>query len=128
MRVLLADPYALFRELTASLLVEWGFDVVGQASDGVEAVEQCRALQPTVVLMEIRMPRCNGLEATRLIKKELPGTKIIMLTIFDEHEYECEARRSGADGYVVKTAPIEDLRRALAALSCGDVACEEHAV
>ena len=80
MRVLLADDHALFKEGLRNLLTARGIDVVGMASDGIEALEQARALRPDIVLMDIQMPRCNGLTATRLIKTEMPNIKIVMLT------------------------------------------------
>ena len=86
MRVLLVDDHALFRAGIASLIRAWGMEVVGEASDGLEALEQTRKLRPDLVLMDIRMPRCNGLEATRLIKAEMPNTKIVMVTVSDDDE------------------------------------------
>src|SRR3990172_2721517 len=98
MRVLLADDHSLFRAGIASLLRAWGMEVVGQASDGFEALEQTRKLQPDLVLMDIRMPRCNGLEATRLIKAEMPEVKIVIVTVSDDEENLFEAIKSGAQG------------------------------
>ena len=79
MRVLLADDHALFRAGIASLLRAWGMKVVGEASDGLQALELARKLRPDLILMDIQMPRCNGLEATRLVKAEMPEIKIIIV-------------------------------------------------
>lgn len=119
MRVLLADDHALFRAGIESLLRAWDVEVVGHASDGNEAVEQVRRLRPDLVLMDIRMPGCNGLEATRLIKAELPETKIVMVTVSDDDEDVFEAIKSGADGYLLKDMSEGELSRTLAAVSAG---------
>src|SRR3972149_1656005 len=102
MRVLLADDHALFRAGVASLLSAWGVGDVGQAADGREALEQARTLRPDLVLMDITMPTCNGLEATRLIKAELPEIRIVMVTVSDHDEDLFEAIKSGAEGYLLK--------------------------
>lgn len=120
MRVLLADDRALFRAGLASLLRAWGMEVVGQASDGLEALEQARRLRPDLVLMDIGMPRCNGLEATRLIKAELPEIKIVMVTVSDDDEDLFEAIKSGAEGYLLKDMSEEELSRTLTGIAAGE--------
>ncbi len=102
MKVLLVDDHALFLEGLRNLLVGRGITVVGTAGDGLEALTQARALRPDVVLMDVRMPRCDGLAATRLIKAELPEVKIVMLTTSAEDDDLFEAIRSGASGYLLK--------------------------
>ncbi len=122
MRVLLADDHALFRAGIASLLRAWNVDVVGQASDGREALEQVRRLRPDLVLMDIGMPGCNGIEATRLIKAELPETKIVMVTVSDDSDDLFDAIKSGADGYLLKDMSEESLGRTLDAVAAGEPA------
>jgi len=120
MNVLIADDHALFRDGIASLLRAWGMEVAGQASDGLEALEQARKLKPDMVLMDIKMPGCNGLEATRLIKAEMPDTKIVMVTVSDDEEDLFEAIKSGAQGYVLKNMPGEEFGRVLSQVAQGE--------
>lgn len=122
MRVLLADDHSLFRAGIASLLRAWGMDVVGQAGDGLEAVALTRRLRPDLVLMDIDMPRCSGLEATRLIKAELPDVRIVIVTVSDEDDHLFEAVRSGAEGYMLKGMTEEELERTLDAIAAGEPA------
>ncbi|MCL4488204.1 MAG: response regulator transcription factor [Chloroflexi bacterium] len=103
MRVLLADDHPLFRDGLAALLRARGMEVVGEASNGLEALEKARALKPELVLMDVNMPQMNGLEATRLIKTEMPETKIVILTVSDDDEVLFEAIKSGAQGYLLKS-------------------------
>ena len=95
MRILLVDDHALFRAGVASLLRAWGAEVVGEASDGREAVDQARRLRPDLVLMDITMPVCDGLEATVLLKAELPETKVVMVTVSDDSDDLLEAIKRG---------------------------------
>lgn len=120
MRVLLADDHALFRDGVASLLHAWDVEVVGQASDGVEAVEQALALRPDLVLMDIRMPRLGGLEATRRIKAALPEIKIVMLTVSDEERDLFEAVKLGAEGYLLKNMGGAEFGEMLSGLARGE--------
>lgn len=122
MRVLLADDHSLFRAGIASLLRAWGMEVVGQAGDGHEALELARHLQPDLILMDIEMPRCNGLEATRLIKAELPRIRIVIVTVSDDDEHLFEAVKSGAEGYLLKGMTEEELERTLDAIVAGEPA------
>lgn len=108
MRVLLADDHPLFLEGLRNVLAGRGVNVVGTANDGIQALEQTRALQPDVVLMDIRMPRCNGLDATRLIKAEMPDVKIVILTMSEEDEDLFDAIKSGASGYLPKSLTPEE--------------------
>lgn len=108
--VLLVDDHTLFREGLASLLSAQGnIEVVGEAADGLEALEKARELVPDLILMDIKMPRCNGLEAVRLIKEELPHTRIVMLTVSEDDQDLFEAITSGAEGYLLKTLKSQEL-------------------
>jgi len=122
MRLLLADDHALFRAGIASLLRAWGHEVVGEAGNGLEALELVRELHPELVLMDITMPKCNGLEATRLIKAELPRTRIVIITVSDHDEDLFEAIKSGAEGYLLKDMTESELDSTLKALGAGEPA------
>ncbi|MFQ5593515.1 MAG: response regulator [Anaerolineae bacterium] len=103
-RVLLADDHALFREGLAGILnAQPDFDVVGEAGDGLEALVKAQELVPDLILMDVGMPGCDGLEATKRIKQELPAVIIVMLTVRDEEEKLFEAIKSGAQGYLLKS-------------------------
>jgi len=109
-RVLLADDHALFREGLAGILAaQPDFDVVGEASDGLEALVKARELVPDLILMDIGMPGFDGLEATRRIKQELPAVTVVMLTVRDEEEKLFEAIKSGAQGYLLKNIRSRDM-------------------
>ncbi|MBI4301125.1 MAG: response regulator transcription factor [Chloroflexi bacterium] len=123
MRVLLVDDQILFRKAVASLLTTHPLmEVVGEAGDGVEAVEKALELTPDLILMDIRMPRRNGVEATRLIKMELPQTKIVMLTVSDEDDDLFEALKNGAQGYLLKNLRPETLFELLEGVARGEAA------
>jgi two-component system NarL family response regulator len=107
--VLLVDDHHLLLEGLQNLLTAHGVNVVGLAHDGLEAVEQARALQPDVILMDIRMPRCDGLEATRRIRAEMPEAKIVILTTSDADDDLFEAVKSGACGYLLKSMNADEL-------------------
>jgi DNA-binding NarL/FixJ family response regulator len=113
MRVLLADDHKLLLEGLTNLLTAHGIEVAGTAGDGGEALELSRALQPDVILMDIRMPGWDGLEATRRIMAERPAAKIVMLTTSTEDEDLFEAVKSGAFGYLLKSMDADDLVEAL---------------
>jgi DNA-binding NarL/FixJ family response regulator len=119
-RIVIADDHPLFRAALRQLLSEHFDDlveVVGEASDGREAVEVCLSLRPEVVLMDVQMPNMNGIEAARQIKREAPTTMVLMLTAFESPDYLLEAIEAGASGYVLKyesAAQIADaIRRGL---------------
>jgi DNA-binding NarL/FixJ family response regulator len=120
-RVLIADDEALVRAgFHAILETQDDIDVVGEAADGVEVVEQARALRPDVVLMDIRMPGIDGIEATRRLLRDAQPTKVLMLTTFDLDEYLYEAMRSGASGFLLKDVPREQLISAIRTVVRGD--------
>jgi DNA-binding NarL/FixJ family response regulator len=113
-RVLVVDDQQLIREGIASLLsIQPGISVVGMASDGLEAVEKAVALDPDVVLMDVRMPTCDGAQAAGRIRRELPGCQVVMLTTFDDEEYVVRALRAGAAGYLLKDLPARELADAV---------------
>jgi DNA-binding NarL/FixJ family response regulator len=119
-RVLVADDQRLVRDGIASLLsIQEGIEVVGTASNGEEAVEQALALKPEVALMDIRMPIMDGVQATRRIRRELPGCQVLMLTTFDDEEYVLDALSAGACGYLLKDIPAHDLASAIKAAHQG---------
>ncbi len=121
MKILLVDDHPLFLEGLKTLLTIRGIEVVGMARNGVEAVEKARVLQPDVILMDIQMPRLNGLAATRLVKAELPNIKIVMLTMSDNDEDLFEAIKNGACGYLLKTEDTDKFFELLMGLMRGEV-------
>jgi DNA-binding NarL/FixJ family response regulator len=94
--------------------------VVGEGADGAEAVSLVRRLRPTVAILDVRMPRVDGLAATRRILEDVPGTRILILTTFDLDEYAFEALRAGASGFLLKDAPAEDIVHAVRTVARGD--------
>ncbi len=122
MRILLVDDHALFREALQSLLTLHGYEVVGTASDGLEALERARSLQPDLILMDIEMPGSDGLTATRLIKAEMPDIKIVMLTVAQQDEALFESLKSGASGYLLKSMRANQLLWHLGQLAEGQAA------
>lgn len=121
LRILLVDDHLLFRKGVARLLdAQPDFDVVGEAADGLEAIEQTRALHPDLVLMDIRMPKCDGLEATRRIKTQMPGVRVVMLTVSEDEQDLTDAVRAGADGYLLKDLLPEMLFQQLRGLAAGE--------
>jgi DNA-binding NarL/FixJ family response regulator len=121
MRVLLVDDHPIFLDGLKELLTRRGVQVVGTARDGIEALEQARAVHPEVILMDIRMPRCGGLAATRLIKAELPDVKIVMLTMSADDQDLFESLKSGASGYLLKTQDTASLFQLLLGLAQGQI-------
>jgi DNA-binding NarL/FixJ family response regulator len=119
-RVLIADDHAILREGVRALLA--GFpdvEVVGEAADGEQAVERCRALDPDVVLMDVAMPGLGGLEASLAIARECPRTRVVVLTQYADPEYVARFLKAGAAGYVLKRAAGADLLSAVRAAARG---------
>jgi DNA-binding NarL/FixJ family response regulator len=122
MKVLLADDHPLFLDGLEDLLVSNGFEVAGKARDGLEAIEKARLLGPEAILMDIRMPKLDGLAAVRAIKAELPGVKIVMLTISETDDDLFEAIKSGASGYLLKSQSAEELLALVRGVEHGEAA------
>jgi DNA-binding NarL/FixJ family response regulator len=119
-RTMIVDDHALFRRgLEMVLEDEPDIELVGQASDGAEAVERAAEALPDIVLMDIRMPRSNGIEACRAMKAAAPSTKIIILTISDEEADLFEAIRAGASGYLLKDIPLDEVADTVRAVHGG---------
>ncbi|MFF7359680.1 response regulator [Streptomyces sp. NPDC008125] len=119
-RVVVADDQAAVREGVVMLLGLLGVDVVGAARDGEEAVALVAEHAPDVVLMDLRMPRCVGVEATRRVRTEYPGTQVVVLTTFDDDESLFAALRAGARGFLTKDAGGEEIVQAIAAVLSGE--------
>jgi len=120
-RLLVADDHALLRQALRLLLeAQDGLEVVGEATNGRDAVEVAERLMPDVVLMDMVMPGLNGIEATRQIVKRSPGTKVLILTAYLEDERLLQALRAGASGYVVKNSDMEELLLAIQSVRRGN--------
>jgi len=119
-RALLVEDHTIVRQGLRRLLEEKGVEVVGEAENGRKGIEAARNLKPDVVVMDISMPRLGGIEATRRIRKELPGTKIIILTIHIDENYIFKALDAGADAYLVKETASEDLYEAIETVMKGE--------
>jgi two-component system response regulator NreC len=121
MRVLLADDHRIVREGVRALLEKAGEVVVGEAGDGQEALRLARLLNPDVVILDVSMPRLNGLDAAREIRRQLPAVRTLFLSMHADAESVRQALKAGARGYVVKSQAFEDLLRALSEISRGKV-------
>ncbi len=119
-RVVIADDQALVRIGFRMILTARGIDVVGEAADGVEAVSAVRRLRPDVVLMDIRMPNMDGLEATRRVLEQAPECRVLMLTTFDLDHYVYAALAAGASGFLLKDVTPEHLAAAVRLVNTGD--------
>jgi DNA-binding NarL/FixJ family response regulator len=122
-RVLLVDDHALFRQGVASLLAHQDdFVVVGEAEDAESALSKAETLQPDLILMDIDLPKDDGVEATRRVKAALPQTSVVMLTVHDDADRLLEAIKAGADGYLVKNIRAPELLEQLRGLAVGEAA------
>lgn len=122
MRVLIADDHTMVRESLVRLLqAETDVDVVGQAADGIEAVEKAEQLRPDIVVADLSMPRLGGLEVVRRLREKLPEIRVLVLTMHQEDEYVLQAVRAGASGYLVKDSAAQELLAAIRALHAGRV-------
>lgn len=119
-RVLLVDDHALVRDGLAALLDGMGgFDVVGEAGTGEDALVQAQLLRPDVVLMDVRLPDVDGVEATRRIRAAVPGTAVLMLSMYDDDATVFAAMRAGAQGYLLKDAEPDDVAGGIRAVTSG---------
>ena len=120
-RVVLADDQEMVRAGLRMLIdFQPDLEVVGEAADGLEAVEVVTRLRPDVVLMDVRMPRCDGIEAARRVLATVPDVAVVVLTTFDEDASLAEALRAGASGFLLKTAPPEQLLHAIRTVAAGN--------
>ncbi|HET9060410.1 MAG TPA: response regulator transcription factor [Acidimicrobiales bacterium] len=116
-RVLVTDDQALFRRgVVVVLSGNDDIEVVGEAGDGEEAVARAQELQPDVVLMDVRMPRLSGIDAARHIRRMLPGTEVLMLTVSDDEDDLYEAIKAGANGYLLKEVAVEEIAETVRAI------------
>jgi DNA-binding NarL/FixJ family response regulator len=122
MRILVVDDHGLFRDGIVSLLKAAGKTVVGEASNGVEAIDQALQLRPDLVLLDIDMPEMNGIEALKQIRQKLPDTKVVMLTVSNEDDNLLKAVQAGAAGYLLKNLSADEFLSSLDGLQRGEVA------
>ena len=121
-RLMLADDHRMLREGLGRSMREQGFDVVGEASDGAEAVAMAQRLRPDVILMDVTMPEMDGVEACRQVRLDLPGTQVVMLTMHADQEVLASAIRAGASGYLVKDCSTEEIASAVRMAASGETA------
>ena len=121
-RLMLADDHRMLREGLSRSMSEHGFDVVGEARDGVEAVNMAYAVQPDVILMDVSMPEMDGVEACRQVRSSVEGTRVVMLTMHADQEVLANAIRAGACGYLVKDCSTEEIAEAVRMAANGDTA------
>jgi DNA-binding NarL/FixJ family response regulator len=121
-RVLVADDHALFRDGLVSLLEAGNYEVVAQVENGEQAVEIAVQLQPDIVLLDITMPKMDGLEALRRLRKELPDSKLVILSVSDDEKDLAEAIRAGANGYLLKSLDADEFLELLEGLQRGEAA------
>jgi two-component system response regulator NreC len=120
-RILLVDDHAIVREGLIALLEREGFAVVGQAADGMQAVQLAKELHPEVVILDFGMPILNGLDAARAIREALPTTRLVLLTMHTDEQYVLEGLRAGIRGFVLKTQAAAELVRAIRDVQAGAV-------
>jgi len=120
-RIIIANDHDLVRESMRSMLDrEPDLQIIDEAKDGQETVELTRLQRPDLVLMDVRMPTVNGFEATRTIKEELPTTKVLIMSAYEDPLFVSEAVRAGADGYVLKLSPVQELVDAIRGMLGGE--------
>jgi DNA-binding NarL/FixJ family response regulator len=125
-RVLLADDHRMLREGLRRSLEDEGFDVVGEADNGAQAVQMADELQPDVILMDVSMPEMDGVEATRLIRAKDTPTRVLMLTMHADKDVLADAIRAGASGYLVKDCSTEEVAEAVRLTASGDTDLSPH--
>ncbi len=119
---MLADDHRMLREGLRRSLKDLGFDVIGEARNGSEAVDLAAAIQPDVVLMDVGMPDMDGIEATQQLKERLPGTFVVILTMHADQDFLSKAIRAGASGYLVKDCSTDEIGSAIDAVVTGETA------
>ena len=120
-RIIIADDHDLVREVTRSILnSEPDLRIIDEAKDGQETIDLCRLQRPEVVLMDVRMPKVDGFEATQMIKEELPTTKVLIVSAYEDPGLDSEAVRAGADGYVLKLSLVHELVDAIRGVLRGE--------
>ena len=120
-RVILADDHAILRQGTLELLRrEPDLEVVGEAGDGQQAIDLALALRPDVVVMDVRMPLITGIEATRRIRESLPAVQVLVLSAYDDDQFVISSLRAGASGYLLKSAPVSELVKAIRQVYAGE--------
>ena len=128
-RVLVVDDHAVVRTGLANILApESDITIVGEARDGLEAITQALELKPDVILMDVFMPNCSGLEATVIIRQKLPSAKVLILTVSEREEDLFQALRLGAQGYLLKSATITEVVEAVRKAAIGEAMLSPHMV
>jgi two-component system response regulator NreC len=126
-RILLADDHSVVRSGLRSIFkTNKDFNVIGEAANGVDALRLASRLKPDIVILDVSMPKMNGIEAARAIKEKLPETKILILTVQEKEEYVYEMIRAGASGYVLKDAEKSEIFKAVRAVASGDQFFSPH--
>jgi len=120
-RILLADDHVMLRQGTAEILrKEADIEVVGEADNGQQAIDLARRLRPDIVVMDVRMPVLSGIEATRRIRESMPEVQVLVLTAYDDDQYIFSLLQAGASGYLLKTAPVNELVNAIRLVRAGE--------
>ncbi|MEI7811985.1 MAG: response regulator transcription factor [Ignavibacteria bacterium] len=128
-KIVLCDDHAMLRAgLKLALQTESGFEIIGEADNGDDAVKQAVALKPDVIIMDINMPKINGIEASRIIKKEISSVKILMLTMHEEENYIKDALSAGIDGYMLKMSDMKEFLKAVRIVAGGNKYFHENVV
>ena len=120
-RILLADDHVILRQGTAELLrKEADIEIVGEADNGQQAIELALRLRPDIVVMDVRMPVLSGIEATRRLREAMPEVQVLVLTAYDDDQYIFSLLQAGASGYLLKTAPVNELVNAIRLVRSGE--------